>query len=130
MVRGSLLKVLEEDVIDIIVVYRGELNEDFIKELLSFINEQAIVSRKRRFVFHVFNDREPPQYLEDLRPILQNNVLYTITTRYHRLRLDDLRELLKQLEEGGHKAFFFIQNKLVDFIKIVGNTKFQLIEFE
>jgi hypothetical protein len=120
------LKILEEDNLNIVLVYRDPLKKEHVSKILSFTMLQATRSRKRRVALHVFTNKPNPLYLEDVRDIILNNIHLTLTTRYHELDPEELKKLVEELRSRGLEYYIFVQEDLKDIIQELQREKIEL----
>jgi len=107
------LRVVEDETLHVIIIYRDKLPEDFQRKLHSFINTRAASLKKRRVVLHIFTDKPIPLGLEDVRDILLSNVHLTISARIYKLDKQMVLSLMREVESSGGVKYVFITRDLV-----------------
>jgi len=122
----SVLKHIEGDAINIVVAYRGKLGERGLKELVALSRRAVASTRKYRIVLHVFSDRDNLEYLEDLRPFILNNVVFSISIRSYELSREAFAKLLKLLEKSRYRAYVLLQRDLEDLAKDISTRNLEL----
>ncbi|WP_244372411.1 hypothetical protein [Staphylothermus marinus] len=125
------LKVLEEDNIHVVVGVGGEENSTIDRSgvIYSELVRLANKYNKRRFTLHVVSDKPRPLYIENIRSLIQNNIVYSLTIRYHNLNFEELEKIINDLlarnklvygvvEEEFAELISFLRNKGVEVVKI------------
>jgi len=118
-----LLKPVEENALFVFLIYRSLPNSNTINDIFRRINSILIKTGLRRIVFYVYSNDGNPYYLSILRDILQNNILYSIVTRYYELSLDEIIKTVDKAYSSGSKIIVFIDKNLNNIVD-------QLIEKE
>jgi len=119
----NLLKPVEENALFVFLIYRSLPNSNTINDIFRRINSILIKTGLRRIVFYVYSNDGNPYYLSILRDILQNNILYSIVTRYYELSLDEIIKTVDKAYSSGSKIIVFIDKNLNNIVD-------QLIEKE
>ncbi|MEM1676021.1 MAG: hypothetical protein QXX35_00760 [Desulfurococcaceae archaeon] len=119
----NLLKPVEENALFVFLIYRSLPNSNTINDIFRRINSILIKTGLRRIVFYVYSNDGNPYYLSILRDILQNNILYSIVTRYYELSLDEIIKTVDKAYSSGGKIIVFIDKNLNNIVD-------QLIEKE
>lgn len=119
----NLLKPVEENALFVFLIYRSLPNSNTINDIFRRINSILIKTGLRRIVFYVYSNDGNPYYLSILRDILQNNILYSIVTRYYELSLDEIIKTVDKAYSSDSKIIVFIDKNLNNIVD-------QLIEKE
>ncbi|KSW12588.1 hypothetical protein CF15_07690 [Pyrodictium occultum] len=69
-----------------------------------------------RFVIHVVSPLGRVEYMELLRTLIQNNIVYTLSVRYHGEDLGSLEDLARKL---GDEAVYIVDSHLPEYISIL-----------
>lgn len=117
----SVLKVLEENALNIICVY-GLGKRDRVADAVSKI---MFSNKPRRIVIHVFTEREKPFYLEDFIKIIQTNIIYTLSFRYHGLNKQLLEKLLDKLTPSRNNVIAIIDSEYSDYLELINRMGFK-----
>lgn len=129
MILKYLIKPVEENALNIVLIYRDKLSRDVINNIFKYVSEKLFSYSNKRIVFHVFTNRSNPHYLEDFREIIQNNVLYTIVTRHYGLTISEIDRVLSELVENGFSVEVFIDKNLGDIVDFLIKRGCSVLEF-
>ncbi|OYT40232.1 MAG: hypothetical protein B6U89_02810 [Desulfurococcales archaeon ex4484_58] len=113
----SFLKVLEENVLDVIVILKKGVDQDFIDKVFVQTTTFLASKGKRGIIFHVFTDLDRPLYIEYFRSVLQKNISYTITLRYYNLSNEKLKEFLDHMISEKRELIVFAPQRETDLVK-------------
>ncbi len=112
------LKVLEEDNIHLIVGL-GEKGRDTSIASYATMSRLSAEKHKRRFTIHVVTMKPSPLYMEDLRELLQSNIAYTITVRYHDFDFQKISRLLEELKKEEKIIYGVVSSDLAELAKLL-----------
>ncbi len=100
---------IEDEAQHIVLVYNGN-GENVASKALSIMYGELRGSR--RFIIHVVSPKGDIWYLEALRDLINNNIAYTLSIRYHGGAPKDLEELVRRY---GDKAVYIIGSDMAEY---------------
>ncbi len=112
------LRVLEEDNIHVIIGL-GEKGRDTSIATYAAMARLSAEKRRRRFTVHVVSMKPRPLYMEDLRELLQSNIAYTITVRYHDFDFKKINELVEELLGEKRMVYGVVSSDLAELAKLL-----------
>ncbi|ADI32041.1 hypothetical protein [Staphylothermus hellenicus] len=124
------LKVLEEDNIHVIIGVGGEENYDtdrsgaIYSELVRLANKH----NKRRFTLHIVTDKPRPLYIENIRSLIQNNIVYSLTIRYHNLNFEELEKIINDLHAQNKLVYGVVEEEFAELVSFLKNKGIEVVK--
>lgn len=113
----EFLKVLEDESIHVIIGVKG--NEEGVSvATYSILSRLAGKYGVRRFTLHVVSYKPRPQYIEEIRSLIQNNIVYTLVVRYLGFDFEEIRNRINMLKQQNRPVYGIVSGDLEELASL------------
>ncbi len=111
------LKVLEDDNVHIVIGVKG--NGDGVSAATySILSRLAGKHKVRRFTLHVVSYKPRPQYIEEIRPLIQSNIAYTLVVRYLGFDFEEIKRQIIMLKQQNRPIYGIVSGDLEELASL------------
>lgn len=112
------LKVLEDNSIHVIIGVKNN-GDGIAVATYSVLSRLAGRHGIKRFTLHVVSYKPRPQYIEEIRSLIQSNIAYTLVIRYLGFDFKEIRNRINMLRQRNIPVYGIVSSDLEELASLL-----------